>query len=275
LVLPVGAKSIAMGEVHAALAGDPFNWLANPAALAVRDGSGAGAFHSQWAVDSYYDNIIFNHQFPRALSLGVGVTAMSAPDVDGFDVNGNPTGSLKNNDIQGVVGLTFAPIDWLGVGANFKYFQETIADWTARGFGMDIGALVTLPTPDVRVGLTVRNLGPDVKFAEHDEELPLAMSVGATWTIPLVAQLLNFEIAADLTTPKHEDVYAAFGGELSIRDVVSLRAGYTSDENRVGDGYTAGAGVRLLETLVIDYAWTPYGDLGDFNRIALYYAWGK
>ena len=30
LDLPIGPKSIAMGEMRAALIGDPFNWTANP-----------------------------------------------------------------------------------------------------------------------------------------------------------------------------------------------------------------------------------------------------
>ena len=134
LNLPVGPKSIAMGETGAALGGDHFGWMTNPGLLEETEGTGFGIFHSQWMMDTYYDNAMIRVRPSRIFSAGLGLTYMSTPDVQGFDMTGNPTVALENNSFQGILGLCFNPVRYLGAGVNLKYFQERIADWTDSGF---------------------------------------------------------------------------------------------------------------------------------------------
>lgn len=275
LSLPVSAQSVAMGEVSTTLNGDPFNWLTNPALQGTKYESGVGVFHSQWMMDTYYDNAFFNYRVARGLTMGVGLTFLSTPEIQGYDNAGVETTGLDNNNFEGIVGAGYSPIEGLSVGANFKYFQEKIADWTARGYGLDLGAAYTLPTPDVSVGIAVQNLGPDIKFVDHDEELPLTLRAGASLRVDVLPKVIGFAVAADLVKPKHNDAYPAIGAELGFRDMVMLRAGYNGEDSRVDDGFTAGAGLVVVERIVVDYAWTPYGDLGDFHRISLFYSLGR
>ncbi|HSG27130.1 MAG TPA: hypothetical protein VLA34_01530, partial [Candidatus Krumholzibacterium sp.] len=53
LRLPVGPKSISMGEANAAIEGDPFGWLGNPGLLGDTQRTGFGIFHSQWLMDTF------------------------------------------------------------------------------------------------------------------------------------------------------------------------------------------------------------------------------
>ncbi|UCF06440.1 MAG: PorV/PorQ family protein [bacterium] len=275
LNLPVGSHSISMGEISSALPDDPFHWLSNPGAPLKSAGSGIGVFHSQWAVDTYYDNIFYRDQLINLVTLGIGLTYMGTPDIQGYNDIGDPTGELKHNSFQTIIGIGFTPIESVSAGVNFKFFQEKIADVAARGFGADIGVMCSLPFPEISVGAVVQNLGPNVTFLSNEEELPLTYRLGGSYRFPSITNVIGITIAAEIVRPKHEQTYGAFGGEVSIRDIFSLRAGFTGEKDRASDGLTVGGGVRVLERLTIDYAWTPYGDLGNFHRISLFYSLGE
>jgi hypothetical protein len=276
LILPVGSHAISMGEISSALPDDPFHWLSNPGAPLKSTGSGIGLFHSQWAVDTYYDNIFYRDQLMDMVTLGIGLTYMGAPDIEGYNMDGDPTGVVRNNSFQTIIGLAVTPIEYVSAGVNFKFFQEKIADWAARGYGADIGVVYSMPLPRICAGAVVQNLGPNVTFLSNEEELPLTYRLGGSYRFPSITNLLvGITVAAEIVRPKHEETYAAFGAEISLRDMFSLRAGFTGEKDRASSGLTVGGGVNVLDRVTIDYAWTPYGDLGNFHRISLFYSLGE
>ncbi len=271
LRLPVGPKSIAMGEAGAAVEGDHFGWLTNPGLLADAEGTGIGLFHSQWVLDTYYDNITLTWRPAPMVSVGAGLTYMSTPEVQGFDVMGSETGMLKNNNFQGILGICVTPISNFGAGVSIKYFQERIADWTASGIGFDAGAVFRLPLTGLSFGASLQNIGPSIKFISHEEELPMTVRVGGAYHKTLVPGVLGLALAADMVMPKHCDAYPSIGTELRLRDTVCLRVGYCGENEREDNGLTAGGGIDIMGTLTMDYAWTPYGDLGNFHRVSVYF----
>ena len=270
LSLPVGARSIALGEASAALARDPFTWLSNPGLMPFTGGTGVGAFHSQWALDTYYDNAILKRELTSLVSIGGALTYLSSPDIPGYDEEGAPTASLSNNNLQGIFGVGIAPIAGLGAGVNVKYLQERIADWTARGWAVDIGAAWTNSFHELTIGAAVQNLGSDIKFIKESEKLPTTIRAGVSGAIPLIVAPVTLRLAADLVKPRFEDAYACFGAEVDLRSIVFLRAGYSDDASREGDRFSVGGGLTLFDRLMLDYAWSPYGNLGSFHRISLF-----
>jgi len=270
LSLPVGARSIALGETGAALPRDPFTWLSNPALMPFAEGSGVGAFHSQWTLDTYYDNIIAKHSLNRFVSIGAAFTYLSSPDIPGFDEVGAPTADVGNSNLQAIAGVGFEPVPGLGAGVNVKYLQERIADFTGRGWAVDIGAAWITGFREIAFGAAVQNLGSDITYITKSEKLPTAYRVGASGAIPLPVPMMGLRIAADLVKKRFEDPYGCFGAEFDVRSIVFLRAGYTDDANREGDRYSFGGGLKLFDRLMIDYAWSPYGDLGSFHRISIF-----
>jgi len=270
LMLPVGARSIALGEASAALAHDPFAWHSNPGLMPLVEGTGVGAFHSQWALDTYYDNAILKREMSDFVSIGCAITYLSSPDIAGYDEDGAPTASLSNNNLQGVLGVAIAPHPGLGIGVNAKYLQERIADWTARGWAVDIGAAWRSGFHEITLGAAVQNLGSDITFITEKEKLPTAVRAGVSGAIPLVVAPVTLRLAADIVKPRFEDPYACFGGEVDLQSMVFLRAGYTDDPSREGDRFSVGGGFALFGRLMLDYAWSPYGNLGSFHRISLF-----
>jgi len=267
----IGPKSIAMGEISAALQGDPFNWLANPASFGGMEGTGFGVLHSEWIVETKYNNASLHHRFSDKFVAAGSFTFEYRPDIQGYDMYGTETKLLKNNNYQAIFGLGYSPVPSLTIGANAKYFQEKLDEWTAGGAAFDVGALYKLDMVGVAIGIAVQNIGSDVKFDTIEEPLPTTMRVGASHAFDIGLETARFMYGLDLVKPRYEAVYVNAGIELEIVKTLAIRAGYCGQEYRIGDGVTLGGGVSILGGLKLDYAWSPYGDLGNFHRISVYY----
>lgn len=271
LLRSVGPKSIAMGEVKAALGDDPFNWLANPAVLPVMEKSGLGLSHSEWIMDTRYTTLAGNTRITEWLTLGGGLAYEYGQDIQGYDDFGRLTDPLKNYNYQAILGLGFGPVASFSGGINLKYFRETLAEWSAGGYGLDFGAYYSIALTGLKVGATVQNIGPDIKFIEKEEPLPTTIRAGAAYTMAAAASGVGFSLALDVVKPRFDDAYIGAGVEVEIAGMVALRGGWCGQKDRSGDGFTLGAGVNLDNRITVDYAATSYGDLGTMHRISLYF----
>lgn len=83
----------------------------------------------------------------------------------------------------------------------------------------------------------------------------------------IALKLGNIALSADAVSPNDNDTYFCAGAEFHLGDLVVLRGGYTSGQD-TGEGYTAGVGFNTSR-LSVDYAYVPYGDLGDTHRVSL------
>jgi hypothetical protein len=271
LLRPVGPKSISMGEIKAALGDDPFNWLSNPATLPSMERTGFGLFHSEWLMDTRYSSLSGNARVSSWLTLGGGLVYEYGEDIQGYDEFGQMTDPLKNYNYQALVGLGFGPTANFSGGVNVKYFRESLAEWSAGGYGFDIGAYYDIPVAGINLGLTVQNLGPDIKFIEREEPLPTTIRAGAVYTSTAAAGGVGFSLGLDLVKPRFEDSYIGAGLELTVARTVDLRGGWCGRKDRAGDGFSFGAGIHLGDRLDLDYAATSYGDFGMQHIISLYF----
>ena len=272
LNLAVGAKSIAMGEVNAALVGDPLSWMSNPALMHYMEGTGAGIFHAEWIIDTKYENLGFHHRVNDLFAVTCGFVYSYQPDIQGYDEFGIETSKLKTNNYRALIGFGITPAEAFTAGINVKYFSEKLSEWNSDGMAIDLGALYAFDQFGAAVGVAIQNLGPDITFDSIEEPLPTSIIFGASKSGPLGNDQIAYQLAFDLVKPRFEELFLSIGGELALHDMVAARVGYSSNKYRPGDGLTMGAGFRLRENIMLDYAWTPYGDLGSFHRISLYLA---
>ncbi len=271
LLRSVGAKSIAMGEVKAALEGDPFNWLYNPGVLPVMKKSGFGLSHAEWIMDTRYSTLAGNTRVAEWLTLGGGIVYEYGQDIQGYDDFGQMTDPLKNYNYQAVLGLGFGPFASFSGGVNLKYFRETLSEWSADGFGIDAGVFYDLPLTGIKLGASVQNLGGDIKFIEREEPIPTTIRAGAIYSMAPVPKGVGFSFGLDIVKPRFSDAYIGAGLELRIVSIVALRGGWSGQKDRSGDGFTLGAGVNLDDRISVDYAASSYGDLGTMHRISVYF----
>ncbi len=94
-----------------------------------------------------------------------------------------------------------------------------------------------------------------------NDPLPFEARVGLALTRgPLV-------LALDIASPLDNDTYYCAGVEWWMWDGIALRAGYKTNQD-IGQGLTAGLGFKKGK-IQFDYAYVPYGDLGDTHKVSL------
>jgi hypothetical protein len=123
----------------------------------------------------------------------------------------------------------------------------------------------------VSLAATVRNMGSRTGYVAGQTD-PLPASVTGSAACQVVPKLLRMNL--DLTKYRDENTFAALGGEFthSFNEAASgaFRFGYSTERssNPGLNGISFGAGVSFHKAS-FDFAWVPYGGLGDTFRYSL------
>jgi hypothetical protein len=259
LNIPLGARAISMGEAYTALADDASSLYWNPAGIAILNQSEASFAYNHFINDLTYQNASVAMPLENG-GLGASVSYLSYGNIDGFEADGTPAGSVNAYSAVGTLGA-----GWLGnywsAGVNVKGIQESLADVKANGFATDLGATVVYPHEvkggTLRLATTVRNIGPGIKFIDQSDPLP------QQWRVGLAAvQMLNKKLNLSMDYGKERDASGAvyFGTEYWLISHLALRAGYAGTDSE-GSGIRAGVGLKFKD-ISFNYAYSGYGDLG-------------
>jgi len=292
LKLGIDARAIGMGEAYVPVTDDISSVFWNPAGLAMTMGSQGFVSHTNWVADIYHEYVAASYQSGiSTFALSGSFLHMSSMDVTTEEEFG-PTGqTFKASDLA--VGFSYA-VAWtsqFSFGATVKYLREDLYDEiNVNSYAFDIGSIYNTDWNNLKIGMCLRNFGPDVKFTvdndgdgsededpfdlldndndglidEDKEELgykiPLNFSLGAS--MDLYREGNSYLLAAaqlDNVVDRDETWNAGFEYKVSV---LFLRGGYqfNYDEN----SFTAGFGVMLPTALAvyhIDYAYTDMGNL--------------
>ena len=269
LAMPKGVRASGMGEAQGAVSGDINAIYFNPAALNSMESPAISAMHSLWLNQMYYEYVT------GALPLDIGVFAFSLnykgmPDIQKTD----KTGITLDEKYGAYDILTY--LSYAGnfrehnYGANLFMIRESIDDESATAFGIDLGYITELNS-QASVGLSLQNIGTNLKFRDKSYPLPFNLKAGVSY-MP-AEELL---IAADVNLGRDNIPALNAGSEYTYElDDISLKArtGYrTQPAFTYGAlyGFSFGGGIEY-SSFVLDYAWSPYGKLGSAHRFALSY----
>ncbi|RMH54416.1 MAG: hypothetical protein D6679_13790, partial [Candidatus Hydrogenedentota bacterium] len=72
---------------------------------------------------------------------------------------------------------------------------------------------------------------------------------------------------------RRDDAIIRGGGEYWVGKVLALRLGYDGSVTGVDNGLTGGLGIRW-EEFSLDYAFMPFGEIGENHRFGIGYRWG-
>jgi tetratricopeptide (TPR) repeat protein len=271
LNIEVGARPVAMGGAFTALADDASGIYYNPAGLGQLKRSEAAFTHNRW-----FEQIKYNY-FAAAHSLKFGTLALSFyqvgyGEIQGYDHEGTQTETHQPYDLAGAVSFGTKIFNrknnLLFAGINLKYIYENLDESEAQAIAGDIGIIYRTPF-NLSLAFAARNIGPKIKFFQEEESLPLSFKFGSA--LNLMDKNLN--LAADYTFPADEESYINTGAEYCIWRFLVLRAGFRSSE-ALDTGLRCGLGVRG-NSLLLDYSFVPYGDLGQTHRFSLSLRFGR
>lgn len=237
-----GAKALGMGGAFTALANDGTAALWNPAGIAL---TGAniwlgGATSNLFGMVGY-QYIAGGYKFG---DYAVGLAW------------GNATAGAKYgaNLYLGTVGVKLG--DFGTVGANLKYYSETIDGTTTSGFGFDLGFLMPL-TPEIAVGIIAKDVG-GTTIANQT----VTSVYGAGMGLKLLDGALV--LAADVSLDgAFQPLNLGAGIEFVLIENLAVRAGITVPKLAFTDYYfSVGAGFAIAG-LTIDAAYVLMKEPGE------------
>ncbi len=252
----------------------------NPAGISYFP-SGSGNFSLSYETmleAGYRSNMSYLKGLESGWVRGFGFIFYSAGDMDRLNALGDVTGSFSSYD--SAIQTTYAKdFEKLKIGVNLKFIHSKLYTESAQSMALDIGIIVPDNRPLAKtktdVAIAVRNLGFPMKIGSMTHPLPLELVGGLLWDYSP-----NLDILVEGKLPVDHKPYLLFAGEYEIFSSDSsglfLRAGYNfknQDDLGFMGGVSSGFGLQL-KNIVLDYAFVPYGDLGDTHKITFSYGFG-
>lgn len=260
---PIGARAIAMAESFAAPDGGLDSVGFNPAGLSRMKRPALQTSYSHGAVDDRFSFGGYAHPLPwGVVSAGflyydAGTIALNLSD-------GTRDNRKAQQDMAALAGLSLPlPAGFSAGGLAKVYRLELAEEARAAGYALDAGLIWHAPVKGVNLGASLQNLGPDVKFEQEGDPLPLTSRLGAAYLLELGRHgpldspytFTKFLATADAIQVRGEKIAAGLGFEmympLAAHSHAALRAGYLF--NRDLDAFSLGLGFKD-KRFIMDYA---------------------
>lgn len=260
LLLPIGARSVALGRTMTAMEGPEGVWW-NPAGVSREPRS---RFQVHRGEDLAGEATSLSALFARpALGvMGVSYQLTDLGEIERRDNQGNFLGTVFIRNHTGILTLASEFPGGLAAGVNLKLLQQRV---TCRGQCDDPGVDATTLAFDAGVqwrdvlrlplvlGAAVVHAGPDVQFfnEEQADPLPTRLRVAAAYDLarhfvdsPELQAILSVELEDRWRDPGNPATYV--GAEVAAGGAQALvvRAGYVFGAQLQVDGAAVGVGLR-------------------------------
>lgn len=263
------ARAMAMGNASVALADGSASLFSNPAGLAFMRQTELGIHHNTWLLDSYQETLVFGANLGSWGGLGLGASYLDFGSFEVRDASGRLTGSQSAFRPAAQAGWGKELLEGLSLGLAAKGQMTNLGEATYSGFSGDIG-LMWRPLSFLDLAAAYTNLGTQIAGYSQAS----SVNLGACITAPFTRDnQMIFSVAGGMEPQGVSRVN--FGAEEKMFSMLALRAGYMLDlvDAQLGglNSFTVGAGFSI-QSMNLDYALLPFGDLGYSHRVSLSYA---
>lgn len=302
LQIPVGAKGIAMGSAFTAIADDGSAMFWNPGNLARQSQRSLLVHHSPWLPGLGYYYAALSLPVENWGVFGINVVTLKSDEMD-ITTPEAPMGTGETFTANSIaLGIVFARslTDRFSIGANFKYINEKIFHSNATGFAFDVGTMFITPFRNVRLGVSVSNMGTKMQMNGEDLnsyvdvapsqegnndnivarlktdefDLPIVMRIGISWDLQF-SERSRLTFACDGVNPNDNAQSLNLGFEFAaFQEALVLRGGF--NELLLADsekGLTLGAGLKIPYVrgfdLALGYAYEDFKYLGGVNHVSV------
>src|SRR5690349_6211570 len=160
------ARTLGLGGAYVATADDPLGVLWNPAGLSAMDQNELRFENAQLFEQTSINAFGFAVPGNWLPSFGITMVSLGSGDFERTNDMNDALGTFKNGETAYLFTAARAFSPRFAVGTNLKLVQQTVEDFSAQGFGLDLGGTYDV-TPTIRVGLSVANLaGPNLKLRD-------------------------------------------------------------------------------------------------------------
>ena len=271
LKLGISARAVGMGEAYAAVANDVSSLHYNPGGLAYIGGRSLYGTHLGLPADIKLDFVSYCQPMGFGGVLGVYFGALTMDDMERTDIfYGGPDGTTFGASSY-YFGLGYSRFltDRFSIGGSVKWIQEYLDDESSSEPAADVGVIYRTGFRSLRMGFVIKNFGPDSKFIQESQPLPMNFHFGFAYDL-LEGIQHRMTLAFDGSHPNDNSERYDLGMEYGFNDLLFLRAGYLLEYD--SQDFTFGAGAKLgvgSFSTNVDYAFQNLGYLTEAHRISL------
>ena len=153
----------------------------NPATINEKMHNRLSANYGSYYGEVSYGTAAYAYTYDRHLqTFHAGISYVNYGTFEGRDELGNLTSDFTGSEAALSLGYAYN-IPWtdMFVGANAKLISSTLESYNSWGAAVDLGFLYVDYDNYINYGLTVRNLGFQIKpYQDTNEKLPLAIDAG-------------------------------------------------------------------------------------------------
>ena len=179
LVMPLSARSIALGGGLAGLAGEIQGFECNPAVLPTLKDHQASFSRSQHFQDSNLTSFAVALKAVKRIGFGIQYRRFGVTDT-GRESSGFETGEdiqVYDNGFQAGTGYGFFD-GKLSLGYSVEYMRRFIYRYTAISYAHNVGLMADFFKGKHTFGVSLQNLGEPVTFISANEPLPAVFRAG-------------------------------------------------------------------------------------------------
>ncbi len=273
LKIGVSARATAMGSAFTGVADDATAVFWNPGGLVNVKGNEVSLNHVSWAADTKLSTAImaFNpRSIPGTFALSVRSFWM---DPQLVRTAYNPEGTGETFDAGTTTfGLSYARFftDKFSAGITMNYLHMGLAETAVNSAAMDFGIMYRIGIKDLKLGMTIQNLGGKFVFDERESKLPVTFKVGVSFNA-FKNEHQRLTPALEFQHPSDNLERANAGLEYALNDMFFARAGYHINYDTDGLAYGFGAALPTGETTKIqaDYSAVDMEALGYVHRFTV------
>ena len=155
--------------------------LYNPATINVEMDNQLALNYSSYLGGISYGTAAYAYTWDRRTqTFHAGITYINYGNFDGYDEQGNPTGSFTGNEAALSVGYA-RQIGYTNfyAGGNFKVITSKLEQYNSIGVAVDAGIIYINENIDFNAALVVRNVGTQLTtYAGQNEPLPFEVAFG-------------------------------------------------------------------------------------------------
>ncbi len=182
LRLPADARTVGVGGVNVSLQeGDLNRFQANPALLRDTVQGWAGFSYQRWQASIDVFNFAYTPKLPKVGLVGFSLQVVNYGEMPLTLPNGIQDGTFKANDFAFGVTKNFKQ-RYFTYGGTLKWVGSSIAGYNAMGLAVDIGGTFEHPKKDMRIALTIKNLGFTLNnYTSERLRLPFDIILGTSF----------------------------------------------------------------------------------------------
>lgn len=262
LKIPVSARAVGIGGAQVAVAEGVSSIGFNPAGMMSVNDLGVGMTYTSWFADVQHSFIGVVKNFPGIGAVGASVIMLVTDDmIETTNLAPEGTGrKFRASDYAFSLAYARQVTDQFRVGINGKYIRSYLynAEVGASSFAFDIGTLYHIPMLKSHIGVSLTNIGKDIKFIQEQYSLPTALRFGIL--VDVIKEDYNQLITTmQISRLNDADEQYNFGAEYTFNNFLALRAGWKFAYDH--ESFTGGFGVKtdlIGLTGMLDYGYNYF-----------------